>query len=104
MSAASGAETPAHGSHEWIMARAEELWRQGETAPRLARDPVNQPQIHTWLEAIGDANPIYRDTAGGSRDPRRAGGSAGDGPRPGRCTGSACRERTDPTARPTRST
>ncbi len=50
------------GSHEWIMARAEELIAAGETEPRLARDPVNQPQIHTWLEAIGDANPVYRDT------------------------------------------
>lgn len=48
--------------HDWIMARADELIALGETAPRLARDPVNQPQIHTWLEAIGDANPVFRDT------------------------------------------
>ena len=47
---------------EWITAQADELRAAGETAPRLARDPVNQPQIHTWLEAIGDANPVYRDT------------------------------------------
>ena len=50
-------------THDWIMAQAEALAAEGETAPRLARDPVNQPQIHTWLEALGDANPVYRDTA-----------------------------------------
>ena len=47
---------------ETIMAEAERLKAAGETAPRLARDPVNLPQIHTWLEAIGDPNPVYRDT------------------------------------------
>ncbi len=47
---------------EWILARAEELKALGETEPRLARDPVNQPQVHTWLEAMGDAHPAYRDT------------------------------------------
>ena len=50
------------GTHDWIMEQAERLRAQGETAPRPARDPVNQPQIHTWLEAIGDTNPVYRDT------------------------------------------
>ena len=49
-------------SEETILARAEELKAQGETEPRLARDPVNQPQVHTWLEAMGDAHPVYRDT------------------------------------------
>jgi uncharacterized protein len=49
-------------SHNSIMAQAEALKAEGETAPRLARDPVNQPQVHTWLEAIGDPNPVYRDT------------------------------------------
>ena len=44
------------------MARADELVALGETSPRLARDPVNQPQVHTWLEAAGDPNPVYRDT------------------------------------------
>jgi uncharacterized OB-fold protein len=44
------------------MAQAQQLIDRGETAPRSARDPVNQPQVHTWLEAIGDRNPIYRDT------------------------------------------
>src|SRR4051812_45028304 len=44
------------------MEAAGRLHAQGETAPRLARDPVNQPQVHAWLEAIGDPNPVYRDT------------------------------------------
>ncbi|WP_084525966.1 bifunctional MaoC family dehydratase N-terminal/OB-fold nucleic acid binding domain-containing protein [Nocardia vaccinii] len=34
---------------------------QGECAPRYGRDPVNQPMINNWVEAIGDANPIYVD-------------------------------------------
>ncbi|WP_344116282.1 bifunctional MaoC family dehydratase N-terminal/OB-fold nucleic acid binding domain-containing protein, partial [Nocardioides marmoribigeumensis] len=45
-----------------VEAAAEELKALGETEPRLARDPVNQPQVHTWLEAMGDAHPVYRDT------------------------------------------
>lgn len=31
--------------------------------PRDARDPVNEPTIKTWLEAIGDRNPIYTNEA-----------------------------------------
>jgi uncharacterized protein len=31
--------------------------------PRAARDPVNQPTINNWVEAIGDRNPIYTDEA-----------------------------------------
>lgn len=46
----------------WVLARAEELKALGETEPRLARDPVNQPQVHTWLEAMGEADPVFRDT------------------------------------------
>jgi uncharacterized protein len=53
---------PVETTHDWIMAQAAALQAEGETAPRLARDPVNQPQVHTWLEAMGDANPIYRDS------------------------------------------
>jgi uncharacterized protein len=29
--------------------------------PRVGRDPVNQPMVNSWVEAIGDTNPIYRD-------------------------------------------
>jgi uncharacterized OB-fold protein len=31
--------------------------------PRAGRDPVNQPTINNWVEAIGDCNPIYVDEA-----------------------------------------
>ena len=33
--------------------------REGE--PRLARDPVNQPMIRHWCDAMGDGNPVYTD-------------------------------------------
>jgi uncharacterized OB-fold protein/acyl dehydratase len=29
--------------------------------PRVARDPVNEPTIKNWVEALGDRNPIYTD-------------------------------------------
>jgi uncharacterized protein len=32
-------------------------------SPREARDPVNQPIINNWVEALGDVNPIYVDEA-----------------------------------------
>ena len=48
--------------HERIMAAAEEIKARGETAPRDGRDPVNQPMINNWVEAIGDTNPRW--TAG----------------------------------------
>src|ERR1700759_5842831 len=31
--------------------------------PRAGRDPVNQPTINNWVEALGDPNPIYTDEA-----------------------------------------
>jgi uncharacterized protein len=31
--------------------------------PRAGRDPVNQPIINNWVEALGDRNPIYVDEA-----------------------------------------
>jgi uncharacterized OB-fold protein/acyl dehydratase len=31
--------------------------------PRAGRDPVNQPTINNWVEALGDRNPIYVDEA-----------------------------------------
>lgn len=33
----------------------------GKSEPRAGRDPVNQPMIHHWVDAIGDRNPIYVD-------------------------------------------
>jgi uncharacterized protein len=39
---------------EAIRAAAERIAAVGDSKPRLARDPVNQPMIRNWLEAIGD--------------------------------------------------
>ncbi|ARG57324.1 DNA-binding protein [Mycobacterium persicum] len=44
----------------------------GSSKPRAARDPVNQPMINNWVEAIGDRNPIYVDD-----DAARAAGHPG---------------------------
>ena len=30
-------------------------------APERGPDPVNQPMIRHWVEAVGDENPIYTD-------------------------------------------
>ena len=37
-----------------IRAAADRIAAAGDSKPRLARDPVNQPMIRNWLEAIGD--------------------------------------------------
>ena len=47
--------------HDWIMAEAERLKALGETAPRQARDPVNQPIINAWLDAIGETDPRFTE-------------------------------------------
>ncbi len=46
---------------EKIQAAAEKIAAQGECAPRAGRDPINQPMINNWVEALGDSNPIYVD-------------------------------------------
>lgn len=56
------ASAPAAGAHEWIMAEAERIKGWGEAAERSARDPINQPTINTWLEAVGLTSPRF--TAG----------------------------------------
>jgi uncharacterized OB-fold protein len=48
-------------THELVMAEAERIRATGETAPRAGRDPINQPMINNWVEAIGDDNPRYRE-------------------------------------------
>src|SRR6202008_4836674 len=48
---------------EAIRAAADRVKAAGPSAPRLGRDPVNQPMINNWVEAIGDANPVYTDPA-----------------------------------------
>lgn len=49
-------------SHEWIMARVAEMQALGESEPKPGRDPVNQPMINNWLEALGETDPRW--TAG----------------------------------------
>jgi uncharacterized protein len=44
-----------------IMAAAAEVAARGESARRMAPDPVNAPMIRHWVEAIGDTNPVYSD-------------------------------------------
>ncbi|MDJ0359199.1 MaoC family dehydratase N-terminal domain-containing protein [Rhodococcus sp. H29-C3] len=51
---------------ESISEAADRIAAAGECAPRAGRDPINQPMINNWVEAIGDANPIYVD-AGAAR-------------------------------------
>ncbi|OBH02660.1 bifunctional MaoC family dehydratase N-terminal/OB-fold nucleic acid binding domain-containing protein [Mycobacterium sp. E1747] len=40
-----------------------EIKAAGGPKPRAGRDPVNQPMVNNWVEAIGDRNPIYVDEA-----------------------------------------
>ena len=58
---AAGAPEP--GSHDWIMAEAERIKATGESGSRAGRDPVNQPMVNNWVEAMGDRNPVYVDPA-----------------------------------------
>ena len=46
-----------------IAEAAEKIAAQGESSPRLARDPVNQAMVNNWVEALGDDNPVYTDAA-----------------------------------------
>ena len=46
-------------AHDAIMAEAERIRALGEAAERDARDPVNQPTINNWVEAMGNDNPRW---------------------------------------------
>lgn len=39
----------------------EQIKAAGRSKPRAGRDPVNQPMIRHWVDAMGDDNPIYID-------------------------------------------
>src|ERR1700744_1386052 len=54
--------TDADGIAE-ITAKVAEIAATVVAKPRAARDPVNQPTINNWVEALGDRNPIYTDEA-----------------------------------------
>lgn len=47
-------------THEQVMAAADELIARGVCSKRDARDPVNQPTVNNWLDAMGDTNPRWR--------------------------------------------
>lgn len=44
-----------------ILAAADRFIAAGECAPVAARDPVNEPMIRHWTDAMGDRNPVYTD-------------------------------------------
>ena len=46
---------------EQIRAEVDRIQGYEPGTPRPARDPVNQPMINNWVEAIGDRNPVYVD-------------------------------------------
>ena len=46
---------------EKIHQAVEQIKAAGRSKPRVGRDPVNQPMIRHWVDAIGDDNPIYID-------------------------------------------
>lgn len=47
--------------HAQVMAGAQELIAKGVCSKRDARDPVNQPAINSWLDAMGDTNPRWKN-------------------------------------------
>lgn len=46
-----------------LRAAVEQVKAAGKSKPRAGRDPVNQPMIRHWVDAMGDDNPIYVDEA-----------------------------------------
>ena len=46
-------------THERILSETERIKALGETAPRLARDPVSQPIINAWLDAMEETDPRF---------------------------------------------
>lgn len=46
-----------------LQAGIDAIIASGRGEPTVGRDPVNQPMIHHWTDAIGDTNPIYVDEA-----------------------------------------
>jgi uncharacterized protein len=56
-----GAEVGGNRVTDAIRAAGERIAAAGESGRRQARDPVNLPIIENWIEAIGDANPVYTD-------------------------------------------
>jgi uncharacterized protein len=54
-----------------IRQAAGEVAAAGESRPRPAPDPVNLPMIRHWVQAMGDANPLYLDAEAAARSVHR---------------------------------
>jgi len=50
-----------------LAARLKEFEGREAGAPEIGADPVNQPMIRHWVEAVGDENPVYTDPAAAER-------------------------------------
>ena len=48
-------------THERILSETERIKALGETEPWLARDPVSQPIINAWLDAIDENDPRFTE-------------------------------------------
>jgi len=48
-------------THEQIMAEVAKIEALGESAPKPARDPINQPMINNWTEAMRETDPRYTE-------------------------------------------
>ncbi len=46
---------------ERIQAEAARIAALGDSPRRPARDPVNEPMVRNWVEALDDRNPVYLD-------------------------------------------
>jgi uncharacterized OB-fold protein len=46
---------------ERIRAEAARIAAAGDSPRRPARDPVNEPMVRSWVEALDDRNPVYVD-------------------------------------------
>jgi uncharacterized OB-fold protein/acyl dehydratase len=55
------AEASAQATSAKIHEAVEQIKAAGRSKPRAGRDPVNQPMIRHWVDAMGDDNPIYTD-------------------------------------------
>jgi uncharacterized protein len=47
--------------HDWILGETERIKALGETERRLARDPVSQPIINAWLDAIDETDKRFTE-------------------------------------------
>ena len=69
---APGAAVTGTWDHDRIMAEVEKMKALGETEPRPARDPINQPMINNWTEAMGETDPRYANEGAGIAPPAMA--------------------------------